>query len=146
MKIDDAVEPLVRQVLDAAVKDDDDRMAAALRAFPDDDARRKGLELAVAIGYVALMDAHDGNPSPEELKHTAAALAEMGAWAGVTENDARTYLTALPQGTLAEKFDPDTAVKLVFVNTANLLAGSPKAEGQPWWQYMDRVLATIAKG
>lgn len=74
MEIDSRVEPLVREALDAAVKEDEEQLAAALSAFPDADARRKGLELTVAISYVAWPDMHDGNPTAEELRQAAAVL------------------------------------------------------------------------
>ena len=146
MEIDSQIEPLVREALDAAVKEDEDRLGAALSAFPDEYAGRKGLELTVAISYVALMDMYDGSPSDEELTQAATVLAELAQWAGVTAEDAHAYLATLRNaGSFRETFDSDTAVFLIFVITATMLAASPKVKEDEWWfNYLDRIEATIA--
>ncbi|MGH3729924.1 MAG: hypothetical protein ACRDTU_14425 [Micromonosporaceae bacterium] len=148
MEIDSQVEPLVREALDAAVKKDADRLGTALTAFADEDMWRRGLELTVAIGTVALLDMYDGGPSAEELPEGARAISDMEAWAGLSSDEVRGYLTALAnREPLDDKLHPERAVLLVFVVTGSLLSSSPKKrEGEWWYQYLDRVEATIAAG
>jgi hypothetical protein len=144
VKIDDRVEPLVRKTLNAAVKRDIDRLDAALRAFPDEEARRKGLELATAITVAVLHDSHDGKPTPEQVRQ-AASVFEGEDWSGITLADAEKYLTTvLAGGSLAEAFDPEAPVVLTFVIAAGLLASSSKVREDEWWfDYLDRIEARL---
>lgn len=146
MKIDSQIEPVVREALDAAVKRDADRLGTALASFKDDSARRKGLELSVAIGGVALLDMYDGNPTPADLAQGAQVISEMESWSGLSQDEVHGYLTALAnREPLEGKFPPDRAVFLIFVVGASLLSSTPKSrEGEWWYQYLDRVEATIA--
>lgn len=144
MKIDDKIEPLVREALDASVKEDTERLDAALKAFPSEDARRKGLELTVAIAFGVLVDSHDGKPSPEQLRHVAQTVAQMEHWAGVTQDEAHAYLSALVKSESLAALDSETTVLLTFVITASLLSSSRKLKQDEWWfNYLDRIEAQL---
>ncbi|MGH3656420.1 MAG: hypothetical protein ACRDUA_07155 [Micromonosporaceae bacterium] len=145
MEIDDTTEPLVRAAFDASINKDVDRLNTALKAFPDETARRKGLALALAISGAVLYDSHQGRPSPDQTRHVAAALADMLGWAAVTEEEAHTYLTVvLDGGSLADALDPRTVVLLTFVIAAELLAASPKIDkDETWADYLDRIEAQL---
>ncbi|MGH3662554.1 MAG: hypothetical protein ACRDT8_00685 [Micromonosporaceae bacterium] len=143
MEIDTKIEALVRETLQAAANQDIDGFDTALKAFPDDDARRKGLHVAVAVSSAALYDMHGGRPSGDQVRETAQALAQAGAWAAVTGEEAMAYLVALVNGSpLEEALDPQLAVLLIFVMTSALL-NSPRArqraEGGSWSGYFEQL-------
>jgi hypothetical protein len=145
MKIDDRIEPLVRSALDAAVKQDEQRFDAALAAFPDGTARLHGLELGVAICGFIVIDAYDGKPSREETRLLAEKVASLSAWAGVSAADADRLLDTILSGKpLADSFDAESAINLIFVVTACILAASEKVgDGEWWFNYLDRVESAI---
>ncbi|MGH3712486.1 MAG: hypothetical protein ACRDT4_03360 [Micromonosporaceae bacterium] len=145
MEIDERVEPLVRKALNAAVKRDTDRLDAALKAFPDVEARQKGLELAMMIAIAALYDSYGGKPSLEQVGQVANLLSETEEWSGITAEDAFKYLrTVLAGESIAEAFDHEVAVPWTFVVTAALLSSSEqKREGEFWFNYLDRILMQL---
>jgi hypothetical protein len=144
VKIDDRIEPLVRNALDAAVRHDEDRFDAALRGFPDDLARAKGLELAISICLFALIDAYGGVPSAAQTRAAAEEIAGMEEWAGVSVDDVHRYLTAVLNRQLVDAMDAQTAVMLTFIVTASILASSSKLQDGEWWfNYLDRVEAAL---
>jgi len=143
--IDERIEPLVRAALGAAIKQDVDRLDAALTAFPDDAARRKGLELAVAISGFALFDMYGGKPWAKQVREAASAIAQLAQWLGVTADEANAYFTSLVEGApLESALDAEAAVPVIFVITATLLAASPRVGQDEWWfNYLDRIEAQL---
>lgn len=148
MVIDDRVEPLVRAVLDAAVKRDADRFRAALAAFPDDEATRKGVELALSIIGFVLLDVHEGKPSPDEVQSVAADISRQETWIGPTTDEVATFITALLNGrSLGDVLPSDSVIVLAYAVAANLLASSSKPDDGEWWfNYLDKVEAAIESG
>jgi hypothetical protein len=145
VEIDDRVEPLVRKALNAAVKRDIDRLDAALKTFPDEEARMKGLELATMIAIAVLYDSYGGKPSPEQVRDAASVFEGAEEWAGITAEDVHRYLTTVLAGEpIAEAFDLEVAVPWTFVITAGLLASSSKVRDDEWWfNYLDRILMQL---
>lgn len=145
MVIDDQVEPLVREALHGAVKRDDDRLSAALRAFPDEGTRTKGLELALAVTAYLLYDMYDGRPSADELRELAGTVADMESWSDLRSGEINTFLTTALDGKPLDTVLPaDDVVMLTFIITASLLASRSEAEdGKRWFNLLDKVEAAI---
>jgi hypothetical protein len=144
MNIDERVEPLVRQALEGAVKSDENRLDAALKAFPDEATRLAGLRLALAICGAVVLDLYKGQPSGEQRRALAEKVAEMEGWASLTAVDVDTFLTALLAGSpLEEAMDPESVVPLTFIITGSLLSAAPQAEDRYWFNYLDHVEAAI---
>jgi hypothetical protein len=143
MNIDDRVEPLVRDTLYAAVRQDFDQLETALQAFPDDQSSRKGAELALAIGAVTLLDVYGRKPTPTEIRAVGDKLCQMETWAEPTPDEVNTFLTKLVDGESLEGALPaESVVILAFVVAANLLSSCHK-EGEEWWDYLDRIEAGL---
>lgn len=143
MKIDEHVEPLVREVLDAAVKRDGDRLDTALDAFADEAQQRAGLELVHAIARYVLLDLYQGQrPSDEQIQALADQIAEMESWSTLPANEIRSFLLLL-LGETATTVDPGAAVLLSFVVAAALLSSKRRPEGQWWFNYLDQVEAGL---
>ncbi|MGH3715217.1 MAG: hypothetical protein ACRDT4_17395 [Micromonosporaceae bacterium] len=116
------------------VKRDVDRLYTALKAFPDDDACRKGVELATAIIVAVLHDSYQGKPSPAHIQQATSVFESADEWSGVRPEDVNTYLTVLlDKRSPGEAFDPDMAVLLTFVIAGGLLASSTKVGDDEWW-------------
>jgi hypothetical protein len=143
MKIDDRVEPFVRTAIDAAVKRDFEKLNTALGAFPDDDAVKKAVELALAVVGFVMYDVHQGKPSPEQIRVVATKLAEMEAWAEPTADEVDAFLKKLLNGQpFAPEVPPENVIVLSFVAAANLLS-SFHTKDERWWDYLDRAEAAI---
>jgi hypothetical protein len=143
MKIDEHVESLVREALDAAVKRDGDRLDTALDAFSDESQRRSGLELVHAIARYVLLDLYQGQrPNDEQIQALAGQIAEMESWSTLPADEIRSFLLLLA-GDTAKAVDPDAAVLLSFVVAAALLSSRRRPEGQWWFNYLDQVEAVL---
>jgi hypothetical protein len=143
MKIDSKVEPLVREALDAAVKQDIDRLDAALDAFADDTKRRDGLALLFAISRLVLHDLNEGkNPTDEQVSDLADWIAEEEAWAGLPADEIRNFLLWL-LGDDSKTVNQDMYIVLVFVVTATLLSSRRQPDGQWWFDYLDQIEAAL---
>ncbi|MFF5172160.1 hypothetical protein ACFY3U_05950 [Micromonospora sp. NPDC000089] len=144
MKIDDRVEQLVRDALHPAVKNDPAAFEVALRAFPDEQARRAAVELLVAVCGFALVDLFDGRPSDSQVQSLATEIAEMESWATVTSAETAGFLAAVVAGRpLPGTLPASSVVVLAFVVTAHLLSAKPKTDGEWWFNYLDKVEAAI---
>ncbi|MEV0329493.1 hypothetical protein AB0H63_24050 [Micromonospora echinospora] len=144
MKIDDRVEQLVRDILHWAVKRKPDEFGNALRAFPDEASRRSALELLVAIGGYTTVDIFGQRPSEDQVRKLAVDIAEDEGWASVTAADVAAYLDAVLGGNRRlDALPSERLVPLSFVVAANLLSSKPKAPGEWWFNYLDKVEAMI---
>jgi hypothetical protein len=143
VKIDPQMEPLVRTAIDAAVKRSFDKLNAALRSFPNDDAVRKGVELSLAVCGFVMIDAHSGTPNDEQVRVVAEDIAEMEQWAEPTADEIHTFLSRLLSGQpLADQFSAESVIILAFIVTAALLASFHNPD-EKWWDYLDRAEAVI---
>ncbi|MCO1597809.1 hypothetical protein M8C17_21905 [Micromonospora sp. RHAY321] len=144
MKIDDRTEQLVRDTLHWVVKRDLDKLDAALKAFPDETARKAALALVVAISGFVLIDLHNARPTPDQVAVLAAEIGRMEAWASVSADEAASFMNAVVAGrSLTERLAPDDIVVLAFVVAGSLLSARPLPEGQWWFNYLDKVEAAI---
>jgi hypothetical protein len=143
MKIDDRVERIVRTALDAAVKRDPKKLDEALRSFPNDDAVRKGIELALAVCGFVMIDVHGGRPTDGQIRAVADKLADMEHWARPTPDEVHNFLTTVLSGTsFPAEVPSESVIILAFVVAANLLASFRK-EDDRWYDYLDRAEAAI---
>lgn len=143
MKISKHVEPLVRSALDAAVKRDFNRLDAALKAFPHDQAVKEAVALALSVTLYVLRDIHHGQPTNLETEAVAAEIVRAEAWAQPTEAEAKTFLVKLVNGEpLAEDLPSESVIVLAFISAASLLASCHR-EDEQWWDYLDRAEAAL---
>lgn len=143
MRIDDQVEPLVREALTAVVKSDPERLRQAFTAFPDNDAMTSGARLATAVALYVLNDVYGQRPTPAELRSVADKLVEMEDWTDVTPDEVTTFLTASYDGARATEVLPaDRIAPLAYVIAGNLLSSCCK-DGEYWFNYLDRVEAGL---
>jgi hypothetical protein len=146
VKIDEQVEPLVRTVLEAAVRRDRAQLETALRAFTTDDAVRKGVELTLAVAGFVLIDAHGGKPDDHQIRVDAEKIAKMEEWAVPTADEIHTLLSRLLSGqSLTHQLPAESVIVLAYVVTASLLASLALKE-ENWWNYLDRAEAAIERG
>ncbi len=143
MKIDNEVETLVRETLTGVVKSDSDRFQRALAAFPDDKSTAKAVQLATAVALFVLNDVYGRTPTEAEMRAVADKLVDMENWAGVTSDEVTTFLIAAHHHTRADQVLPlERVIVLSFVLAGNLLSSCCK-EGEFWFNYLDRVEATL---
>lgn len=145
MKIDDKVEPLVRDALHGAIKHDIDRLDTSLKAFRDEASRRKATQLLVAVcGYV-LVDLYGGQkPNDEQIQALAEQVTRSeGGWSGLDDPSEIAAFIRLALGDGSQHVEPDAGVLMIFVVTARLLAGRPMPEGKWWFNYLDQVEAAL---
>lgn len=142
MEVDSKIEPLVRQVLDAAVKADAKRFGDNLKAFKDEESARKGLDLAVRICMVLLYAEYGQRPTSEELERLVATVAEQESrWSELRPEEYRESLDAMLDNRPANMENPGLAVA-PFVLAAFLLAGTTQ-KPKWWFETLDEVLARI---
>jgi hypothetical protein len=138
MRIDDQVEPLVREALTAVVKSDPDRLRQAFAAFPDGSAMTSGARLATAVALFVLNDVYGRRPTPAEVRSVADKLVELEDWTDISSDEVTTFLTAAYGGTRADRILPaDRIAPLAYVIAGNLLSSCCK-EGEFWFNYLDR--------
>jgi hypothetical protein len=143
VNIDDRVEALVREALDAAVKNDRDRFGAALAAIGDGETAAKAIELVLAICAYTVLDTFDGGrPTPEQIDSLAGDIATEESWAKLSKSHVAALLTNVMSGErqLDKGLPPNEALTLPFIVAANLLASNAEPEDGRWWfDYLDTV-------
>lgn len=139
MRIDDRIEPLVREALTAVVKSDAERLGRAFLAFPDDHAMTEGARLATAVALYVLGDVYGRTPTSEELRAVGDKLVEMEDWTDITSDEVVSFLTAAYQGRWADEIVlAGRIAPVAYVVAANLLASCGR-KGEWWFTYLDRV-------
>ncbi|MEN3307256.1 MAG: hypothetical protein V7603_3458 [Micromonosporaceae bacterium] len=142
MRIDGRVEPLVREVLDAAVKKDLNRLAAAFSAIRDNESAAHAVQLALAICRYVLLELHGGQPPPSaRIESLADEIARDESWAQVRQADVTAFINNVLNGhQLDDGLPGEEAVTLPFIVAANLLASSSEAkDGNRWFDYLDEI-------
>jgi len=96
------------------------------------------------VALFVVDDLHCGKrPTTAELTEVAADIAAAEDWTDVATDEIVTMLTAAYGGTRIDDALPvERVIALSFVVTANLLV-SYQAEGDEWWNYLDRAEAVI---
>lgn len=148
MEISSEVEPLVRDALNACVHKDERRLETAVKAFPDEDALLRGVQLTTAVAIAAVVDSFQGVPTDESVRGLAKMIAEMEEWAGLNQDVIYRFLESLlgrpGAPPLAQATDPQAPVVMSFVITASLLSASnQKRESEFWYDYLDRLEAQL---
>jgi hypothetical protein len=141
MEIDSRVEPLVRSVLNAAVKTDFEQFTASMQQFKDQESAKKGLQLAVAICLYVLFDQYKRRPTDDEISRILKSAAETEQWVELREGELREALMSMLDNREPQLPSP-VSVVAPFVLTAYLLAGSVK-KPKWWFEYLDEVLAGL---
>jgi hypothetical protein len=143
MKIDKQAEPLVREILAGVAKRDGARFAGGLEALPDERTAQEALKLVLAVAKFVLVDQYKREPTAAEIQRVAAKAAEVEEWSGlgadVFEEIMRSILDQRPVN-----LDARMAVAAPFVLAGYLLAAGSK-ENEWWFDYLDRVEATLER-
>jgi hypothetical protein len=143
MRIDDRVEPLVREALDALVKKDAERFARALTAFGDAERATTGYRLAAAVAFYVLHEQYRGEPPPDEIHAVAEEVAELEDWTDLTADEVERFIATYYTGASVDTVMPvERAVLVAYVLAANLLA-SYHRDGEWWFNYLDRAEAAL---
>ncbi|GGJ79271.1 hypothetical protein GCM10010123_06520 [Pilimelia anulata] len=146
MRIDDRIEDLVRQALNAVIKRSTPLLEQAIHVFGDDASRTEGCRLACAIVSFIAHDFHGRTPTPAEIDDLATAISDLERWSGVTAVEVRALLTVVTGHAGRDGINtllPAHRVALVCYVTAASLLSSTRADGEPWWDNLDRVEAGI---
>src|SRR5262249_40091169 len=122
MVIDDRIEALVREVLDAAVKRDLDRFSAALSAIPDGEDAAASVQLTLAICLYVLLETFDGVPAQEQIDEAGEYISDAEDWAQLNKSDvARLLRNITSEGHQFDEGLPvEEAMTLPFIIAANL--------------------------
>lgn len=145
MRIDERVEPRVREALAAVVKRDPTRFEAAMAEFDRTNSVQQGVQLATAVVLAVVMDAFGGKPTGDQVVQLAVALAGLEQWMQPTAEEISAYLNAVLKGQPAtDALTGDQVVVLSFLTAGSLLASrSEAADGKRWFNYLDRIEAAI---
>jgi hypothetical protein len=142
VKVDARVEPLVREGLAAAISQDGDRFAEAVKDIADrgDEFFQEAVALTLAICAGTLITLHNGQrPGDEQLVYLARTVTGDEEWAGLEEPKTLTFLTALAdRQAVDEKMSVTDMTTLGFVVGGWLLAGF-LPEGKEWEELLDEV-------
>jgi hypothetical protein len=143
MQIDGRVEPLIREALTAVVKEDSERLARALAAFPSDEAALDGARTAVALAVHVLHDQAGRPPTEGEIRTVAQDVADAEDWTDVTAEEVATLLLAAVRGSRVDNALPlERVLALAYVITGYLIS-SYRQDDEDWWEYLDRAEAAI---
>jgi hypothetical protein len=145
VKINDRVEPLVRNTLDAAVRRDPAGLETAFSRFTSPELAQKGLELATAICVFILFEIHEGKPSSQQIDELSADIQRQEEWIGSSAEEVSTFLKAIADHQPVASVLPEASmVVLPYLIAANLLTTSASPEEGEWWfKYLDKVEAAI---
>jgi hypothetical protein len=147
MKIDPKVESVVRQILDAAVKQEFKRFSDSLRSFDTEAAAQQGLNLAASVCLVLLHQRYGGSPSEAQLSQLVETITgSEAAWSSLEAGDFQEALTAIVENRPALGPEGDSALAIApFVLAAFLLAGMTQ-KPKWWFETLDEVEATLEAG
>ena len=147
MDIDDRVEPLVREAIDAAVKKNLDRLHAAFSAINDGGTVTSATDLIQAVCAKVVLDTfHGQRPTYAQIDSLAGDIAFEEGWARVRKNDIAAMLNnALSDEELpCHELSPEEEAALPFIVAANLLTENSEPLDGDWIDYLDRVESSIA--
>src|SRR5262245_51887398 len=121
MKIDNRVEPIVREILAAVVKRDGEAFIRSMDQLPDERTAILAGQLAVAIATFVILDLHDGRPADEEVRQIADVAAEAEAWASLTPETFVEAITAMLDQR-QPRLDPHVTAVVPFIIAGYALA------------------------
>lgn len=147
MDIDERVEPLVREAIDAAVKKNLDQLHAAFSAISDRGTVTNATDLVRAVCAQVVLDTfHGQRPTYAQIDSLAGDIAFEEGWARVRKNDIATLLNnvLLGEEQVYHELSPEEEVALPFIVAANLLTENSEPSDGDWIDYLDRVESSIA--
>ncbi|MFG1837666.1 hypothetical protein ACLQ29_14925 [Micromonospora sp. DT228] len=143
MKINSSAEAVMRAIIHAAVQRDFAQLDERLRALNDADTAAATVELALGLVGFLMVDIHEGRPSDDQISAVAKEVAEAESWAQPTHREVADFLMRLMRGEPFTVAVPsENVIILAFVVAANLLS-SCRRDDEKWWDYLDRVEATM---
>ncbi|GGK40003.1 hypothetical protein GCM10010124_35860 [Pilimelia terevasa] len=146
MLIDDRIEDLVRQALNAVIRRSLPLLEQAIHVFGDDPSRTEGSRLACAIASFAAHERHGRTPTPAEIDAFATDVSDRERWSGVTAVEVRALLTVVTGHAGRDGINqllPPHRVALVCYVTAGSLLVDARDGDEAWWEALDRVEAGI---
>jgi len=143
MEINRQAEPLLRDILEAAVKRDGDRFVRTLESLPDEATAREVLHLSVAVSTFVLLSEYEGRPGDGEICRIAASAAGTEQWLGLSASDYEEAITAMLDERPAD-LEPHALAAAPLTLAAYLLALGAE-EGEWWFTYLDRVEAALER-
>lgn len=147
MKIDDRMESLVREALDAAVKRDRGRFEAGLERVAEAGFSGTALELLVAVAAFIVLDVHSGKPSSSQVAELANSVSEQEVWVDLAQGEVQAYLGAVvATEPIANVLSPEALVVVPYLTAANLLTTVSKPDRGEWWfNYLDKIEAALER-
>jgi hypothetical protein len=146
VKIDNEVEPVVREAFASSVAAEPDRFNNALENLGSrgDQFAREALRLALSIDAAALYVIHDGQrPNSEQLQSLAQDFTKTETWVDIAPEVPIKFLTALAEGTsVFEVLPPDDVADVTFVMGGWLLAAF-LPDGKDWTDFLDEILDAL---
>jgi hypothetical protein len=147
MNIDDRVESLVREGIDAAVKKNLDRLHAVFATISDGGIATAATDLVRAVCAKVVLDTfHGQRPTYAQIDSLAGDVAFEEGWARVRKNGIATLLHSVlsDEELPCHDLSPDEELALPFIVAANLLNENSEPPDGDWVDYLDRVESTIA--
>lgn len=135
----------VRELIGAALRVELDKLDADLDRMLDD-ARTDAIGHAAVIAWFVTVDDNDGKvPSAEDLRAVAEDAADIEDRVNLSADAIHTYLSKCVFGDVSpfDALSAEDARRLPFIVAGNLLA-SVRADGEEWYEYLDRVEAAVA--
>ena len=146
LRIDEQVEPVVREAFAGAVVGDPGRFDRAFDAVAARGAAfaQHGALLAATVDAAALFILHgEQMPGDEQLRYLALQFEEAQAWAGIPPGVALTFLTALASGTpVVDVLPLERVAEMAFVMGGWLLSAF-LPEGGEWTDFLDHILDSL---
>jgi hypothetical protein len=146
MKVDDTIEPSVREAFAAAVAQEPERFEAALAvlAAGGDAFAGAALKLALAVDATALYNLHDGDwPDDEQVAAVAQAFSKSEQWAQVEPDVAVKFLTALAhQAPVLDVLALEDVIDTAFA-VGGWLLSAYLPEDKDWTDYLDEILTGL---
>jgi hypothetical protein len=146
VKINNEVEPVVREAFAASVAGERDRFTAALESVAalGEDRAREALELALSVSSSALLTVHQGErPDDEQVARLGAELADdADDWSDdITPANAAAFLYALADGR-APEMETGLLAELAFGGGGWLLSSFLPGDAK-WTTFLDQILDSL---
>jgi hypothetical protein len=139
MEIDVGTERIMRKVLYAAIKDDDDDFEAQLETLAAEGSIADACTRAADLAALMMLDKYGGIPSEETIVKLTENTARLSLWSETPATDFTAYITAIFEQTKIQDVLPiGTALRIPFIQCAHLLV-MWREEDEHWYDYLDRL-------
>lgn len=137
----DAIEPLVREALTAAVARDPGRSAQALEAMGDQTSHAILLATLINIYALDATRTQASTPTSQTLQVVADRFQTLEAWAGFDSDEVLNYVHSIANiQNDRQPVSADAASRMAFVMGAHLLSAY---SNEPWYERLDTILNRI---